>query len=172
MSGAPLRRLTQDRQTIICAGPGGVGKTTCAAAIALEGARMGRRACVVTIDPAKRLADALGLEGLSNEARRVEWVSGSGGSSECGGEGGEGGEGGGSGELWALMLDTKTTFDEVVRRNAGNDEQAQAILDNRLYRNISGALGGTQEYMAMEKLYELHDCGNFDLIVVDTPPTR
>jgi anion-transporting ArsA/GET3 family ATPase len=131
-----------------------VGKTTVAAAIALFGARLGRRACVVTIDPAKRLADALGLEELTNEAHRVEgdWKP--------------------PGELWALMLDTKITFDDVVVRNAGSDAQAQAILDNRLYRNISGALGGTQEYMAMEKLYELHRSGRFDLVVVDTPPTR
>ena len=141
-----------ERRVIVCAGPGGVGKTTTAAAIALRAARSGRRACVVTIDPAKRLADALGLEELTNEATRVEGV-----------------EGGG---LWALMLDTKTTFDEVVRRNAGSDEQADAILGNRLYRNISGALGGTQEYMAMEKLYELYQSEQFDLVVVDTPPTR
>ncbi len=109
---------------------------------------------MVTIDPAKRLADALGLERLTNEAHAVEgdWSPG--------------------GELWALMLDTKTTFDDVVVRNAGSPEQAQAILDNGLYRNISGALGGTQEYMAMEKLYELHREGGFDLVVVDTPPTR
>jgi anion-transporting ArsA/GET3 family ATPase len=150
----PLVPLATSRQIIICAGPGGVGKTTVAAAIALFGARLGRRACVVTIDPAKRLADALGLEELTNEAHQVEgdWAP--------------------PGELWALMLDTKTTFDDVVRRNAGSDAQAQAILDNRLYRNISGALGGTQEYMAMEKLYELHRSGRFDLVVVDTPPTR
>jgi anion-transporting ArsA/GET3 family ATPase len=108
---------------------------------------------VVTIDPAKRLADALGLEGLSNEPHEVpgNW---------------------GDGELWALMLDTKTTFDDVVTRNAASEQQAQAILDNRLYRNISSALGGTQEYMAMEKLYEVHQAGKFDLVVVDTPPTR
>jgi anion-transporting ArsA/GET3 family ATPase len=150
----PLVPLAASRQIIICAGPGGVGKTTLAAAIALFGARLGRRACVVTIDPAKRLADALGLEQLTNEAHRVDgdWAP--------------------PGELWALMLDTKTTFDDVVMRNAGSDAQAQAILDNRLYRNISGALGGTQEYMAMEKLYELHRSGHFDLVVVDTPPTR
>jgi anion-transporting ArsA/GET3 family ATPase len=80
--------------------------------------------------------------------------------------------GGGSGELWALMLDTKTTFDELVARHAGSPDQAQAILTNTLYRNISGALGGTQEYMAMEKLYELHSGGRFDVVVVDTPPTR
>jgi anion-transporting ArsA/GET3 family ATPase len=150
-----LAQVAVERQTVICAGPGGVGKTTCAAAIALEGARLGRRSCVVTIDPAKRLADALGLEALTNEPHRVNLQ-----------------DDGGPGELWALMLDTKTTFDDVVRRNAGSDDQANAILENRLYRNISGALGGTQEYMAMEKLYELHSEGRFDLVVVDTPPTR
>jgi len=153
-AGNALGTLAAERQIIICAGPGGVGKTTTAAAIAVHGARLGRRACVVTIDPAKRLADALGLEELSNEAHQVQ------------------GDWGAGGELWALMLDTKTTFDDVVARNAGSEQQAQAILDNRLYRNISSALGGTQEYMAMEKLYELHEAGRFDLVVVDTPPTR
>ena len=153
-----LGKVLLERQTIICAGPGGVGKTTCAAAIALEGARQGRRACVVTIDPAKRLADALGLEALTNEAHRVDIAPAE--SVEPGGE------------LWALMLDTKTTFDDVVRRNSASEEQARAILENTMYRNISGALGGTQEYMAMEKLYELHEEGLYDLIVVDTPPTR
>ncbi|HET6875477.1 MAG TPA: ArsA-related P-loop ATPase [Acidimicrobiales bacterium] len=153
-----LDQVVDGRRVVICAGPGGVGKTTCAAAIALEAARRGKRACVVTIDPAKRLADALGLESLTNDARQVDL--------------GPSGSGTGPGELWALMLDTKTTFDEVVRRNAGSAEQAQAILDNKLYRNISGALGGTQEYMAMEKLYSLDSEGHYDLIVVDTPPTR
>jgi anion-transporting ArsA/GET3 family ATPase len=152
-----LAEVTARHQVIICAGPGGVGKTTCAAAIALEGARQGRKACVVTIDPAKRLADALGLEALTNDAHRIDI--------------GERAVAPG-GELWALMLDTKSTFDEVVTSNSGSPEQAKAILDNRLYRNISGALGGTQEYMAMEKLYELHNGGQFDLVVVDTPPTR
>ncbi len=152
--GGVLASLVTGRQIIICAGPGGVGKTTTAAAIALQAARLGRRACVVTIDPAKRLADALGLDELTNEPHQVD------------------GDWRPAGELWALMFDTKTTFDDVVIRNAGSKEQAQAILDNRLYRNISGALGGTQEYMAMEKLYELHRDGGFDLVVVDTPPTR
>ena len=151
-----LDGMLEDRKVVICAGPGGVGKTTCAAAIALEAAQRGKRACVVTIDPAKRLADALGLESLTNDARQVDL-----GPSRSG-----------QGELWALMLDTKSTFDEVVRRNAGSPDQVQAILDNRLYRNISGALGGTQEYMAMEKLYSLYSEGRYDLIVVDTPPTR
>jgi anion-transporting ArsA/GET3 family ATPase len=148
----PLDSALATRRVVICAGPGGVGKTTCAAAIALEAARRGRKACVVTIDPAKRLADALGLEALTNDAHRVDVEA--------------------PGELWALMLDTKTTFDEVVRRNASTPDQARAILDNKLYRNISGALGGTQEYMAMEKLYEIYSGGQFDVVVVDTPPTR
>ena len=153
-TGQALRELVTGRRILICAGPGGVGKTTTAAAIALQGARLGRRACVVTIDPAKRLADALGLDELTNEPHQVQgdWQP--------------------PGQLWALMLDTKTTFDDVVVRNAGSPQQAEAILGNRLYRNISGALGGTQEYMAMEKLYELHREGHFDLVVVDTPPTR
>ena len=148
----PLATLVADRSIVVCCGSGGVGKTTTAAALALEAARQGRRACVVTIDPAKRLADALGLEALTNEPGKIE--------------------GDWPGELWALMLDTKSTFDEVITRYSDDPRQAQRILDNRLYRNISGTLSGTQEYMAMEKLYELHSEGRFDLVVVDTPPTR
>src|SRR5205085_3350397 len=106
----------------------------------------------VTIDPAKRLADALGLDTLANTPSRIE--------------------GDWPGELWAMMLDTKSTFDALVAKYAPNPEQASGILDNRFYRNIAGALSGTQEYMAMEKLYELHSSGAFDVIVVDTPPTR
>jgi len=154
---AELGHLVATRKILITCGSGGVGKTTIAAALALQGACAGRRACVVTIDPAKRLADALGLGSLSNTPHRIdgEW----------------------DGELWALMLDTKGTFDDLVDRYAGSEEQARSIKSNRLYRNISGALSGTQEYMAMEKLYELHhgglpDVPDFDLVVVDTPPTR
>ena len=147
-----IDQIVDERSIVVCCGSGGVGKTTTAAALALEGARRGRRACVVTIDPAKRLADALGLEQLTNEPGRIE--------------------GDWPGELWALMLDTKTTFDSLITRYAATPEQARGILDNRLYRNIAGALSGTQEYMAMEKLYDLHDSGQFDLVVVDTPPTR
>jgi anion-transporting ArsA/GET3 family ATPase len=155
-----LEELLTDRQVVICCGTGGVGKTTTAAVLALEGARRGRNACVVTIDPARRLADALGLEHLTNEATEVDrslWADD---------------ETAPGGRLSALMLDTKSTFDVLVKRNAASPEQAQRILDNTFYRNVSGALGGTQEYMAMEKLHELHDEGGFDLIVVDTPPTR
>ena len=152
---AALSALVAERSIIVCCGSGGVGKTTTAAALALEAAAQGRRACVVTIDPAKRLADALGLEELTNKPGRIE------GSWSARG-----------GELWALMLDTKSTFDDLVTRYSDDPEQARRILDNRLYRNISGALSGTQEYMAMEKLYELHSDGHFDVVVVDTPPTR
>ncbi|MEO7428433.1 MAG: ArsA-related P-loop ATPase [Acidimicrobiales bacterium] len=147
-----LRDLVLERRILVCCGSGGVGKTTTAAVLALEAAKAGRRAVVVTIDPAKRLADALGLEGLTGTPSKIEgeW----------------------SGELWALMLDTKSTFDDLVVANASSPEQGQRILQNRFYRNISGALSGTQEYMAMEKLYELHQRTDFDLVVVDTPPTR
>ncbi len=144
--------LLDDHRIIVCTGTGGVGKTTTAAAVALEGAERGLRAVVITIDPAKRLADALGLDGLTNQPSRVSFDA--------------------PGELWALMLDTKTTFDELVVEYAGDDDQAQRILQNRFYQNISAALSGTQEYMAMEKLYELAGDDRFDLLVVDTPPTR
>ncbi len=159
-----LGELLDEHRILVCCGTGGVGKTTPAAVLAMEGARRGRRSVVVTIDPAKRLADTLGLGELTNTARRI-------------GDAGQGWPG----ELWALMLDTKTTFDNLVTAYAPSPEQAERILGNRFYRNISGALSGTQEYMAGEKLYELHDLGavapdgttvEFDLVVVDTPPTR
>ncbi len=147
-----LSEVVNHKGIVVCCGSGGVGKTTVAAAIGLHGALVGRRTCVVTIDPARRLADALGLESLSNVPGRID--------------------GDWPGELWALMLDPKGTFDQLVGRYAGSKEQADAILGNRMYKNLSGALSGTHEYMAMEKLYELHEDDDFDLIVVDTPPTR
>ena len=149
---AGLTRLVAERSIIVCCGSGGVGKTTTAAVVALEAARLGRKTVVVTIDPAKRLADALGLAGLTDTPSRIE--------------------GDWPGELWATMLDTKSTFDALVAKHAATPEQGERILANGFYRNISGALSGTQEYMAMEKLYELHDETDFDLVVVDTPPTR
>jgi anion-transporting ArsA/GET3 family ATPase len=153
--------IVTTRHVVICCGTGGVGKTTTAATLAVEGARRGRDAVVVTIDPAKRLANTLGLEHLSNSPREIDralWDPD--------------GTAPASGRLHALMLDTETTFDQLVHTYARDDAQADGILANRFYRNIAGALSGTQEYMAMEKLYELHDSSGFDLIVVDTPPTR
>jgi anion-transporting ArsA/GET3 family ATPase len=147
-----LHDLIRDRRIIVCCGSGGVGKTTTAAAIAVESARQGRRTCVVTIDPARRLADAFGLHSLTNEPGRVN--------------------GAWSGELWALMLDTKSTFEAAVVRYARDQAQARAIQENRLFRNLCDGLSGTQEYMAVEKLYQLNQEGGYDLIVVDTPPTR
>ena len=149
---AGLTDLVTERSIVVCCGSGGVGKTTVAAAFGLEAARRGRRACVVTIDPAKRLANAMGVDELANTPHRIEgpW----------------------NGELWALMLDPKGTFDDLVRRYASSSEQAEGILANRLYKNLTGALSGTQEYMAMEKLYELVEEDEYDLVVVDTPPTR
>jgi anion-transporting ArsA/GET3 family ATPase len=153
--------IVEHRHVAICCGTGGVGKTTTAATLAIEGARQGRDTVVVTIDPAKRLANTLGLEALSNDALeipRARWDTT--------------GDAAPTGRLHALMLDTETTFDQLVKTYAQSEDQVNRILENRFYRNIAGALSGTQEYMAMEKLYELHDRGGFDLIVVDTPPTR
>jgi anion-transporting ArsA/GET3 family ATPase len=153
--------LVATHHIVICCGTGGVGKTTTAATFAIEGARRGRDAVVVTIDPAKRLANVLGLEHLSNtphEIPRDLWDPN--------------GDAVPGGRLHALMLDTETTFNQLVRTYARDDAQADGILGNRFYRNIAGALSGTQEYMAMEKLYELDEDSGFELIVVDTPPTR
>ncbi len=170
---ASLGELLEARRVVICCGPGGVGKTTASASFALEAARRGRHACVVTVDPARRLADAMGVESLPNEPVEVpgDWP----------------------GTLHAVMLDPKTTFDELVERYARTADQAEAIKANRLYQNLTGALSGTQEYMAMEKLYELTASGGsgvgrsevggsevggsevsapFDVVIVDTPPTR
>jgi anion-transporting ArsA/GET3 family ATPase len=147
---------------IVCCGSGGVGKTTTAAVLGLEAARRGRRAVVVTIDPAKRLADALGLEGgLAAEPQRIDIGRGD---AESDLEQ--------TGELWAMMLDTAATFDGLVKRHAGDEEQIERILSNAFYRNIAGALSGTQEYMAAETLHQLHGDDRFDLVVVDTPPSR
>jgi anion-transporting ArsA/GET3 family ATPase len=151
MSGIEL--VVDDAEICICAGAGGVGKTSTSAAIALGAAARGRKVAVLTIDPAKRLANALGLEQLGNEPRRVRGVEG-------------------PGELWAMMLDPKRTFDDLIETYASDERTRDAVLSNRIYKELSGAVSGSQEYMAMEKLYELHTEGGFDLLVLDTPPTR
>jgi anion-transporting ArsA/GET3 family ATPase len=155
-----LSELVANKQVIVCAGSGGVGKTTASAAIAMHAAMHGRKAAVLTIDPARRLAASLGLKELTNDPTKVNPRKFAASGMEP------------KGELWAMMLDTKTTFDAVVTRYAPNPEQANRIINNRFYRNISSTLSGTQEYMAMEKLYELYADGGYDLIVIDTPPTR
>ena len=147
--------LTASR-VIVCCGSGGVGKTTVAASMALRAAGLGRRAVVITIDPAKRLADALGLDALRNTPTPVQLDQ----------------QHDHRGTLHACMLDTKATFDALVHSEANSGDQARRILENRFYRNISASLGGTQEYMASERVHELTTSGEFDLVVVDTPPTR
>jgi anion-transporting ArsA/GET3 family ATPase len=155
-----LDDLIDNKEIIICCGSGGVGKTTTAAAIGIHAALQGRKAIVLTIDPAKRLANSLGLSELANEERCVPAKK----FAEAGLNP--------RGELHAMMLDTKRTFDELVIKYAANDEMRDRILNNMLYKNISSAFAGSQEYMAMEKLYEIYTRDQFDLIVLDTPPTK
>ena len=154
-----LEQALDGRRVVCCVGSGGVGKTTTAAALALRAAMEGKRALVLTIDPARRLANSLGLKEMGNEETRIEpaLFAQSGLSPR--------------GEMWAMMLDLKRTWDELVRRQARTPQQAQAILDNKLYQTLSTVMAGSLEYMAMEKVYELYNGGRFDLIVLDTPPT-
>ena len=151
-----MDRIIDDRRTriIVCCGSGGVGKTTAAAAIGLRAAERGRQACVLTVDPARRLAQSMGLTSLDNTPRPVDGVDISGG-----------------GSLHAMMLDMKRTFDEIVEAHADPDRAAQ-ILANPFYQSLSSSFAGTQEYMAMEKLGQLRHADEWDLIVVDTPPSR
>ncbi|GLW64547.1 anion transporter [Actinomadura rubrobrunea] len=145
--------LLDDPRTkiIVCCGSGGVGKTTTAAALGLRAAERGRDVVVLTVDPARRLAQSMGLSELDNNPRRIDID--------------------GDGELHAMMLDMKRTFDEIVEAHADPD-RAKQILANPFYQSLSSSLSGTQEYMAMEKLGQLHRSGAWDLIVVDTPPSR
>jgi anion-transporting ArsA/GET3 family ATPase len=156
-----VERIVESKDVVICAGSGGVGKTTTSAAIAAGMAARGSRVAVLTIDPARRLAEALGLPDAGNEECRVppERLE-------------RAGLDGGAGELWAMTLDAKRTFDELVERNAPDAATRDAVLGNPIYRQLSNAVAGSQEYMAMEKLYELHESGRYDLVVLDTPPTR
>ncbi|MCC3773030.1 ArsA family ATPase, partial [Streptomyces sp. UNOC14_S4] len=139
---------------VVCCGSGGVGKTTTAAALGLRAAERGRKVVVLTIDPARRLAQSMGIEELDNVPRRVPGIDTSSG-----------------GELYAMMLDMKRTFDEIVEAHA-DEERARAILENPFYQSLSAGFAGTQEYMAMEKLGQLRARDEWDLIVVDTPPSR
>jgi anion-transporting ArsA/GET3 family ATPase len=157
-----LESLLAAKEIAIFCGSGGVGKTTtAAAAAAMAAVRLGGKVLVLTVDPAKRLANALGIEGFGNIETRVPTSAFR-----------AAGQPHPRGELWAAMLDTKQSWDNLVRRHAPDAATAARILENPLYQNISGRFVQSHEYIAMERLYELHVEGNFDLIVVDTPPTR
>jgi anion-transporting ArsA/GET3 family ATPase len=155
-----LARRLQGKSICICAGPGGVGKTTTAAALALGLAQRGQRVAVVTIDPARRLASALGIDELDNEPRRIDPVLLAAHGIEL------------RGELWASMLDAKHTFDSLIAQIAPDERARDEVFSNRIYQEISAAVAGTQEFSAITKLYTLHRDGNFDTIVLDTPPSR
>jgi len=159
--------LIADRRTriIVCCGSGGVGKTTTAAAIGLRAAEQGRHVVVLTVDPARRLAQSMGLSSLDNTPRLVQGLSGAASDPQ------EGNDSASAGSLHAMMLDMKRTFDEIVEAHADPDRAAQ-ILANPFYQSLSSSFAGTQEYMAMEKLGQLRRADEWDLIVVDTPPSR
>lgn len=153
-----LARLLLERELLVCVGPGGVGKTTVAAAMALSAARRGRRVLVLTIDPARRLADALGVRGVGNAAQTV-WPS-------------AGARKADAGRLDAAMLDTQESYDALIRRLQPDPASAERILENSVYRAFSRTLARSHAYAAMERLHEAIATGDYDLIVLDTPPTR
>ncbi len=155
-----VAQLLEGKRICVCGGSGGVGKTTTSAAVALGMAARGHKVAVVTIDPARRLANALGLEELENEPRRVEAKRLAQSGIEV------------QGELWAMMLDPKRTFDELIERLASEPGRADEVKANHVYRELSSAVSGSQEFTAIAKLYELDQDGDFDLLVLDTPPSR
>ncbi|HXR28698.1 MAG TPA: ArsA-related P-loop ATPase [Solirubrobacteraceae bacterium] len=159
-SARTLRSRLAGQRILICMGAGGVGKTTISAALALGLAQRGAKVAVVTIDPAKRLASALGLAQLSSDPRRItpQMFAAQGVEME--------------GELWAMMLDAKRTFDEIVARLAPDERAREEIFSNSVYRELSTAVAGSHELSAIAKLYELHEEHDFDVIVLDTPPSR
>jgi anion-transporting ArsA/GET3 family ATPase len=156
-----LEQLFAAKEIVIHCGSGGVGKTTTAAAAAAEAAvHLGGKVLVLTVDPAKRLANALGLERFGNVETRVPSDAFSAAGVEP------------RGELWAAMLDTKQSWDDLIRRHAPDEKTRDAILANPLYQNLMGRFVQSHDYIAMERLYDIHSSGTYDLIVVDTPPTR
>ena len=156
-----LEQLCTSKEIVVSTGSGGVGKTTTAAAVAATAAaQLGVKALVLTVDPARRLANALGMESFGNVETRVP--------DEAFAEAGVDPQG----ELWAAMLDTKQSWDDLIRLHAPDTATRDAILANPLYQNITGKFVQSHDYVAMERLYEIHQSGRYDLIVVDTPPTR
>jgi anion-transporting ArsA/GET3 family ATPase len=153
----PLAALLDRQRLIICVGSGGVGKTTMAAALGIAAARRGRRAAVLTIDPARRLQDALGIDDLGGEPHHVR-VPRSPSSP--------------TGRLDAMVLDAKSTFDGLIRRYAPTADIGERVLANRIYQSLSSTLAGSQEYMAMERMHEIMASARYDVLIVDTPPTQ
>jgi anion-transporting ArsA/GET3 family ATPase len=151
-----LGEVIRQRKLLICVGSGGVGKTTLAASVGVRAAREGRRVLVLTIDPARRLANSLGLKQFGNSETRINLDE----LEDA------------AGELWAMMLDPQHTFDDLIRRVARTPERQEAILNNHVYRSITDTIVGNQEYMATEKLYDVVDSGRYDLVVLDTPPVK
>lgn len=160
MKPPTLERGLREARVLVCAGTGGVGKTTIAASLAIQAALLGRRTLVLTIDPARRLADALGLESLDSHPASVDLASLTHGRPEFADV-----------SLDAMMLDAKPTFDRLIHRLTPDDAERQRILDNRIYQHLSSALAGSAEYAAMEQVHELVHSEKYDLIVVDTPPS-
>lgn len=155
-----LEPLIEQKRVVVCCGAGGVGKTTTSAAIGLAGALAGRRVLVLTIDPARRLAEAMGIPEASRAPARID-------PARLDAAGAHG-----AGELHAWMLNPQVVFEGMVRRLSSDEARVQQILENRLYKHISGMVAGMQEYTAAEALYTLHESGAYDLIVLDTPPSR
>ncbi len=151
-----LNRWLMESELIVCVGSGGVGKTTTAAAIALAAARRGRSVLVLTIDPARRLANSLGLSQFGNEATRIDTSA----IRDV------------SGELWAMMLDSRGTFDNLIHRISPSDEVKERILNNHVYRHLSDTFAGSQDYMATETIFDVSLSGKYDLLVLDTPPVK
>ena len=159
-SHIPLEQRLEDKRVCVCVGAGGVGKTTISAALGLGLAARGRKVAVVSIDPAKRLAGALGLKELTGEPHKLD--------EDTLAEHGITLQG----ELWAMVLDSKGTFDDLISRLSPDEKVREEVLSNRIYRELSSAVAGSQEFTAVAKLYELHKSGEWDVIVLDTPPSR
>lgn len=156
MNAPSIQQLLEDKRLLICVGAGGVGKTSMAATMGVHAAMLGRKVLVLTIDPAKRLANSLGLHEFGNEETQIDLSS----------------LGATEGELWAMMLDGKHAFHELIDRVAEDEATKQAIYNNNIYQSIADTIVGNQEYMATEKLYDVIHSGGYDLVILDTPPVK